>query len=73
MGDRIIWTDEMVAAVDTLRAEGDAVNVIAAKVGVSREAFHRWRRISGHPIAPIRGSKRSLTGWDVSVRQPSRP
>lgn len=69
MGDRIIWTDEMVAAVDTLRAEGDAVNVIAEKLGVSREAFQRWRQLSGYAIAPISRSKHTLVGWDMSVHQ----
>jgi hypothetical protein len=60
---RIVWTDDMVLAITRLRAQGLSVNAIAAKIGVSGEAFILFRRRTGFRLAPIARSKPDLIGW----------
>ncbi len=63
MHDRVIWTNEMVAAITEFRSQGLSVARICEKLGVNEKTFRRFRRLTGFRMTPLRNSKHTLIGW----------
>lgn len=57
MSNKIVWIDDMIKAITTLREEGLSVDAIAEKLGVDRATFRTFRKKSGIKLKPINGRK----------------
>lgn len=57
MTKKVVWIDDMVKAIYTLRDQGLSVDIIAEKLGVDRATFRRFRRKAGIKLKPINGRK----------------